>query len=129
MIIAKRCLLQKDLVLTPEENNIEINCRQAKCALKSGKIHCVCVSGLALFILLSFCKIEISHVRLSTIQCYQANITLNGHILCDKFPASCVCLVVDDVEVTIGHLINELFYWDANNAWCYKIHMLYITGA
>lgn len=38
-------------------------------------------------------------------------------------------LVVYDVEVIIGHLINELFYWDANNALCYKIHMLYITGA
>lgn len=70
-----------------------------------------------------------SYVRLTTIQCYHTNITLNGYILCEKFSAPCVCLVVYDDEVTTGHLINELFYWDANNSWCYKIHMLYITGA
>lgn len=89
----------------------------------------VCLCFRAGFVCIVFCKTGTPRVHLTTVSHYQTNIFLKGHILCKTFLRFLGVLSGCWTEVTIGLLINELFYWDANNAWCYKIHMLCITGA
>lgn len=71
-----------------------------------------------------------SLVHLTSVQQDQTNIILKGQHTELKMTLLVGCVLwFLQLEVTIGHLINELFYWDANNTSCHTIHMLYITEA